>query len=82
VYLSLQRLSWIEDKLSEISLINQVLEVSSEGTLDDGVTHPVIEGAVLLRSWSLWVLRERLCETPDPGLVFDGVKHVIDGNPK
>jgi len=29
LYLSLQRLSWVEDELSEIFLINHVLELSS-----------------------------------------------------
>ena len=51
LYLSLRRLSRVEDELSEISLINQVLEVSSEDSALDGrVTHPVVEGVVLLRS--------------------------------
>jgi len=82
LYLSLRRLSRVEDELSEISLINQVLEVSSEDSALDGrVTHPVVEGVVLLRSWSLRVLRERSCGMPDLGLVFNGIKHVVDEDP-
>ena len=83
LYFSLRDLSRVEDELSEISLINQILEVSSEGpTFDSEMTHPVMEGAVILESGSLWVLRERSSWAPDLRLVFDGVEHMIDGNPK
>jgi len=76
-------LSRIEDELSEISLINQILEVSSEGpAYNGGMTHPVMEGAVILGSRSLRVLRERSSQTPDPRLVFDGVEHMLDENPE
>jgi len=83
LYFSLRDLSRVEDELSEISLINQILEVSSEGpTFDGEMTHPVMEGAVILEFGSLWVLRERSSWAPDLRLVFDGVEHMIDGNPK
>jgi len=76
-------LSRVEDELYEISLINQILEVSSEGlTADDEMAHPVMKGAKLPRSGSLRVLRERSTRSPDPRLVFDGIKHMVDGNPE
>ena len=47
LYFSLRGLSPVEDELSEISLINQILEVSSESLAFDGeMTHPVIEDVI------------------------------------
>ena len=46
-----------EDELLGISLINLILKVSSKGlTFDGGMTHIVMEGAVILGLESLWVL--------------------------
>jgi len=71
LYFHLRGLSWVEDELSEISLINQILEVPSQGpTFDGGMAHPVMEGALVLESVFLRVLPERSGGTPDPGLVF------------
>jgi len=59
LYFSLRGLSRVEDELLEISLINQILEVSSEGpTFDGGMTHPIVEGALIPGSGSLQVLQE------------------------
>ena len=81
LYFKLLGLLRIADELSEISLINQFLEVSTEGpTFDGGMTHPVMKGAVIPRSGSLRVLQERSSRAPDPMLVFDGVKHIVDRN--
>ena len=79
---SLRLLSRFEDQLSKISLINQILEVSSEGlTVDGEMAHLVMEGAVLTGSSCLRVLLEQSTRAPDPRLVFDGVKHMVDENP-
>ena len=83
LYFSLRGLSWVEDELSEISLINQILGVSSEGlALDGGMTHTVTKSALILGFESLRVLRERSSWAPDPRLVFDDIEHMIDGNPE
>ena len=83
LYFSLRGLSRVEDELSEISLINQILGVSSEGlALDGGMTHPVMKSALIPGFESLRVLRERSSWVPDPRLVLDGVEHMIDGNPE
>ena len=84
MHVNLRGLSRVEDELSEISLINQILKISSKGsTVDVEMAHPVMEDAVLPRSGSLRVLRERSTRAPGhPSLVFDGVKHIVDGNPE
>jgi len=82
LYFSLRVLSRVEDELSEISLTYQILEMSEGPTLDSGMTHPVKEGTIILRSGSLRVLRERSSRAPDPRLVFDDVEHMVDGNPE
>ena len=83
MYFSLRRLSRVEDELSEISLIDQILKVSSESpAFNGGMTYPIVEGAVIPGSGSLRVLRERSSRAPDQRLVFDGVEHMVDENPK
>ena len=72
---------WVEDELSEISLINQILEVSSEGTtFDGGMTYHVIEGAIILISGSFQVLCKQSSRASDQRLIFDGVEHMAYGN--
>jgi len=63
-------------------LINQILDVSEGPTVDGEMAHPVMKGAVLPRSGSLWILWEQSTRTPDLRLVFDGVKHMVDRNPE
>jgi len=49
LHFNLRGLSRVKDELSEISLINQILEVSSEGPIVDGeMAHPVMEGTYSL----------------------------------
>jgi len=50
--------SRVEDELSEIFFIEQLLKVPSEGaTFHREVAPPVIEGTIVFNSRSLWVLR-------------------------
>jgi len=83
LYLSLRRQCQVEDELSKISLINQVLEVSLEGfdTRRWGSPYHRVRHNTP-RSWSFQILLERSCGTPNPGLVFDGINHVADRNPE
>jgi len=56
----------VENELSEISLINQILEVSLDGSaFDGGINHLVMEGAVISGFGSLRVLREQSSRAPD-----------------
>jgi len=67
----------------EVSLVNKILKVSSKGSIVDGeMTHLIMESAVLPRSGSLRVLREWSTWTPNPKLVFDGIKHMVNENPE
>ena len=61
-------------------MINQILEMPSEGaTVDGEMAHPVIEGTVLHGSRSLRVLRERSSRASDPRLIFDSVNTWLTG---
>jgi len=76
-------MSGVEDELSEISFIDQVMKVLSEGaTVKCEAAHPILEGTVVSRSRFLQILWERSAQAPDPKLVFDGVDDVVDRYPE
>ena len=76
-------MSRVDNELSEIFLINEILEMSLEGPkLDSRMTHPVMEGAIIPESESHRILRKRSSWVLDPRLIFDGVEHMIDKNPE
>ena len=72
--------SGVEDELSEISLIYQILKVSLESsTVHCAVAYPFVEGATVRRSRPFWVRWERSSRTLNPWLVLDRIEDVIDG---
>jgi len=69
----------IENELSKVSFVDQVVKVLSDGSaIHCEVALPFVEGAVVSRSkpsWVRWVGSSRM---PNLRLVFDGVEDVID----
>ena len=72
LYFSLRGLSRVEDELSEISLINQILEVSEGPAFDDGITHPVMEGAIIQDSGPF-----RFCDSGRVGRLTQGWSFIM-----
>ena len=74
LHFDFRRLPGIEDELSEISSIHQLLKLSPEGTtVHDVVSHTVMEGAC---SWTLWV-GWQWSRMPNEVLALDGVVHLV-----
>jgi len=76
---NLRGLFAVEDELSDILFIDQVLKVLSEGaTVHCEVAIPIVESTVVSGPRSLRVLRERSVWTSNPRLVFDDIEDMID----
>ena len=71
--------SRVENEFSEVSFVDQVPKVPSEGsTIHYEITSPFTEGTIVSRSRLCWVRWEGSGQTPDPKMVFDGIEDLID----